>query len=232
MCIICSNPKGLNSEQLNPKELYIRNCSIVTIIPATYTTGLRILSCINCPNITSVPYIEGLEILELDFTRVSEIPHIEGLIELHCHYSPIKSIPHIDSLQVLDCSNCKQITTIPFIKGLYELHCNKTSVTEIPCIIGLEILNCSYCRMLIKPIPFIHTLEELDCVDCPFLNEPWNDYLHDISPKLVMIQRWFRGNRKRKRIEIQTKVLLHTRNGLNNEWLPNVVNLIASYVSL
>ena len=69
----------------------------------------------NCPNITEIPCLIGLQ-------------------KLHCRYCfLLKEIFPIPSLIELDCSGCPLLTNIPFIPGLKILYCiNCPLLRKIP----------------------------------------------------------------------------------------------------
>lgn len=110
---------------------------------------------INCPDITYIPNIIGIEELYCwTCPNIEEISNIIGLELLDCSNSKkLKEIPNIIGLKILDCSNCPNLEKIPNIIGLEKICCyNCPKLEKIPNIVGLKFLNCSNCSNL-KEIP-------------------------------------------------------------------------------
>lgn len=74
--------------------------------------NLKILNCYNCPLLTSIPFIKGLDKLYCTYCYIKSIPFIEELNDLTCAGCPLKSIPLFKNLVYLNCSNCPLLQSI------------------------------------------------------------------------------------------------------------------------
>jgi hypothetical protein len=86
--------------------------------------GLQKLRCWDCPLLTSIPIIPGMQKLDMTQCDVIEIPVIAGLKILRCWGCLLlKTIPVIPGLKELTCGYCPLLTSIPMIPGLQKLEC-------------------------------------------------------------------------------------------------------------
>ena len=113
--------------------MYCNDCPLLTYIPNI--KGLQILNCSNCSLLTNIPNIEGLEVIYCnDCVLLTNIPNIQGLKDIFCNECPLlTSIPYIEYLETLECCDCPLLTNIPNIE---YLECNNN--------LNKPFENCKY----------------------------------------------------------------------------------------
>lgn len=123
-----------------------------------------------CPNITTIPNIEGLSRLDMcNYSLVTNIPNIRRLNVLLLYNCPlITIIPNLNELTSLYIEKCPLITTIPNLKKLNILIINKSLITKIPNLNELMILRIRRCPLM-SIIPNTQNLTSLIIEDCPKL---------------------------------------------------------------
>jgi hypothetical protein len=171
ICLDCRQLREIKfTELVNLRELYCRNCPLITEIPKELV-NLEVLDCHHCPQITEIPnvFVNLQQLYCHHCPQITEIPNVfVNLQALYCHDCPgITGIPkELVNLQTLDCSGCPLITEIKFV-NLQLLYCSGCPlITEIR-LVNLQLLFCSGCP-LITEIE-LNDLEWLCCNDSVYL---------------------------------------------------------------
>jgi len=113
------------------------------ICDGDYDINMIELECCSCQDITEIPNLPNLKILDCSHTNITEIPNLPNLEKLYCYKIEIKEIPNLPNLEILWCYNTN-ITEIPNLPNLEKLYCHNTNITEIPNLPNLEMLYWDY----------------------------------------------------------------------------------------
>jgi hypothetical protein len=153
--------------------------------------NLKKIYCYGCPNLVTVPNIEGLEILDCsECMNLTTVANIETLQRLYCNFCyGLTELPEFPNLRALHASRCINLKKIPNLPRLEELTCqgsvNLASIDINQPLIGL---NCSHNRLLFR-IP--------ECRSNYFIHHNCTWLIHGINFRdnlkcLIKIQRFIK----------------------------------------
>ena len=164
MCLICDR-----ENLLGKKSLTIQICPKVKAIP--YIEGLQRLDIIQCKNISKIAPIKSLIVLIIigcpNITSLPNLPLLKGL-KLQC--KGLKQIPQYENLERLELHN-ESVVDIPEYSKLQYLYLNHVNTIELPIyptLLSLEIHN-SKCIMTIPNNNHLCKLVIQSCLNllCP-----------------------------------------------------------------
>lgn len=139
-----------------------------------YSNETTVLIC--CSNVTEIPYIEILKLLDCSNTKITSIPSLRNLKWLYAINTKIKEIPFLPNLQYLYYSG-KLVNEIPFLPKLQRLCCNDSNIYKINISASILEINCS--NSSITEIP-----KTSNCIinsdNCRWLN-PNNEIIDNIT---------------------------------------------------
>jgi len=212
MCILCNSRAHRRLSGLDPSvdldvEYLIDSyrCRDVTHLPPIHwsVTKLKITDCISLKSIPPLP--QNLEKLYISNSGITELPPLihTSLRVLILRDLPLKSIPPLpDTIEFVECINLKFLTQM-----------EKIPSTIRNCVLCMDCPVLTDCDILENKVNIQR--------GCPWIQAPdyWNRYGENIV-KLKKIQRWFRKELWKRRMEKRIRLSFFPR---------EVVGLINSF---